>query len=467
MTGHPGALTRNMLYPILLALVLFASSCSLPSGAPAQTRTPAEVTGIPFTQASTAGQVRFVNLTGGGTIEGTWDDQGQPQVLVQVEASGTAVVETIELVANGVAIPAEARNGGRQDPFLGEITWNPLNGGGEYTLEACAVLEDKSELCQSAHVTVTGIPTFTPTPPPPGQAGAVAAISGLILQEYGVTIPQPTVYRFDDPVHPYLSRWIGSAYFDGMRYYVDLYDDGHAAWSSGIYSDAARPLDSDIWTICKPAGHYRLLILFVDYDGLLADPQQALDAIEPVVEWTNNRYADFALQQGLSTPPLSIEANAAFCGQPPTSGEVLTAQQVLELTGEDPADYDIVVEIDIDPQAVFGTREFPGVITASGGGIAMQGCARPPFGGAVHIWSAIPDPALVEGGLVMDINHELSHIFGLVDNWPIQSGTIPGPGGEPINDWIPYPMLGWTDTDGDGLIEITDPTPYGTGGPQP
>jgi hypothetical protein len=68
---------------------------------------------------------------------------------------------------------------------------------------------------------------------------------------------------------------------------------------------------------------------------------------------------------------------------------------------------------------------------------------------------------------VMDFNHELSHVFGLVDDWPIPPDMIPGPFGQPINDWVPYPMFGWTDADGDGIIEMLDPTPYGSSGPQP
>lgn len=66
----------------------------------------------------------------------------------------------------------------------------------------------------------------------------------------------------------------------------------------------------------------------------------------------------------------------------------------------------------------------------------------------------------------MDFNHELSHMFGMMDDWPPQRGAA-GPAGSVADDWIPYVMFGWTDTDGDGIREILDPTPYGTAGPQP
>jgi hypothetical protein len=66
----------------------------------------------------------------------------------------------------------------------------------------------------------------------------------------------------------------------------------------------------------------------------------------------------------------------------------------------------------------------------------------------------------------MDFNHELSQMFGMMDDWPYQAG-VAGPDGNLMDDWIPYVMFGWTDTDGDGIREIVDTTPYGTSGPKP
>jgi hypothetical protein len=179
----------------------------------------------------------------------------------------------------------------------------------------------------------------------------------------------------------------------------------------------------------------------------------------------NDLYTDYALSQGLSEAPLSIEAEGAFAGPPPEPGEVLTASQILSLTGKDAADYDLIMEIDLDPEVSFAARNYPGVLD-TGGGLAMQGCDAP-FFGAINIYSVVDDESTIEGALVMDFNHELSHFFGMVDNWPFSPSGIPGPSGQPVDDWIAYPMMGWTDVDGDGVIEILDPTPYGTSGPQP
>jgi len=441
-------------------LVLMLVGCSLPKVKP----TPAAVTPEPVFSNTSERGIRFINLIDGGTIDGSLDEQGRAQVIVKVEVSGV-LAEEVTLTANGFGVEDSAMNPEGQVPLITEIIWKPMNGGGEYDLMATATLNDKSEITRMIHITVTGVPALPPTPPPLDEAGARQRISELVLQDYGVSIPSPTVFRFDSPYYPYLSRWIGSAWYQGQRHYVDLYDDGRALWSSGPYTDQEHPQNTDTYMLCKPAGHYKVLVLFVDYASLLVNPQAALAAVPRVADWMNEMYADFALSQGLSTSPLSIEAEAAFVGPPPVAGEALTAEQVHSLTGKDPEAYDFLMEIDFDPQITFAERYFPGLLIP-GGGVALQGCGTPPFG-AINIWSSLPDDTQIEGALVMDFNHELSHLFGLVDNWPIQLGFFPGPSGQDIDNWIPYPMLGWTDVDGDGIIEILDPTPYGTDGPQP
>lgn len=122
------------------------------------------------------------------------------------------------------------------------------------------------------------------------------------------------------------------------------------------------------------------------------------------------------------------------------------------------------MQIDLDASGTYGSRSFPGLIEA-GGGLALEACGTGKFG-VINIWSSVTGARELQGGLVMDFNHELSHMFGMMDDWPYQTGVV-GPDGNLMDDWIPYVMLGWTDTDGDGIREIVDTTPYGTSGPKP
>jgi hypothetical protein len=123
------------------------------------------------------------------------------------------------------------------------------------------------------------------------------------------------------------------------------------------------------------------------------------------------------------------------------------------------------MQIDLDANATLANRYFSDILEP-GGGVALQGCGTGGKFGVINIWSSVTDSRDVEGGLVMDFDHEFSHLFGMLDNWPYIQGAA-GPDGMIIDDWIPYPLFGWSDADGDGLPEIIDPTPYGTSGPQP
>ncbi len=461
----------NLVRPAATTPILPAASpTNLPGGTPPAGSTPTGGS-TPTIGSSIPGgmQIRFVNLTDGGTAAAVLDADGRPLVKVQVSVTGQAPV-LVSMTANGFpAVDAGghdliAENTGGASPFTGEIPWSPMNGGGVYTLVALAMDNNKQFVQATVQVTVTGVPVFTPTPPPLDRTGAQQRISELIQQKYGVSIPNPSVYRSDSPTHPINSRWIGSAYYKGTRYYIDLYDDGHYAWSTTAYSDPAHLLSGGNWVLCRPSGNFRVLTVFVDYGNIGANRDEVLAKVPGVVSWLNGLYTNFALSQGLSAPLMRVEADAAYVSPPPAPGEFLTADEIRTLTGKDPSAYDFLMQIDLDANATLEKRYFSKILE-SGGGVALQGCGAATKFGIINIWSTVAVSSDVEGTLEMDFNHELSHLFGMLDNWPFIQAV--GSDGRIMDDWIPYVMFGWTDTDGDGIPEINDPTPYGTTGPKP
>lgn len=409
-------------------------------------------------------QVTILNLNDGGTTPAALNSDGRPLVMVQFQViGGTPLI--VNMTANGLpAVDAgghylETANTDGTVPFSGEIPWSPANGGGNYTVVVTAMTGDKQFATATVHVTVTGILAFTPTPPPLDEAGAQRRISELILRNFNVSIPKPSVSRIDTPQNPAMSRWVGSAYYKGTRYYIDLYDDTHYAWSNAPYSDPAHRTGGDNWVLCRPAGTFRVLTIFVDYGNTGTDRNTALAKVPVVVDWLNGLYTNFAISQGQSQAFMHVAADAAYVSPPPKPGDFLTAAQVLTLTGKDPSNYDFVMQIDLDANGTLVDRNFSGIIE-SGGGVALQGCGSGNKTGIINIYSSISNSTDLEGALVMDYNHELSHLFGMMDNW--LAVAAPGPDGMTIDDWIPYVLFGWTDSDGDGIPEIIDPTPYGT-----
>jgi hypothetical protein len=458
---------------LLLCLLIFSSSCNMPSKTliPGGNVSPDTPTVAP---ASSGMQLRFVNFTDGGSVAGSLDEKGRAVVVVQVEVTGVAPMD-VSLTVDGMT-PLDpdghlldAPNPGGNVPFTGELRWSPLHGGGEYTLVATALDPEKNTVQATAHVTVTGIQAFTPTPPPLAQEAAVRRISEIIQHDYGVTIPSPSMQRFDFPNMPSRSRWIASAFYQGKFYYLELFDDTHYEWSNGEYSDPAHRLSTPGFVLCRPAGTYKILVVFNDYGNLPGlNRDEVLAQVPTVVTWLNGLYSDFATSQGLSSPIMQVSADAVYITPTPVPDSILTHQQILTATGIDPAGYDFVFQIDLDANNTVGKSHWKGVVE-SGGGIAMQGCGGY-YDGEVNVWSVAMESGnaldSVKGNLIMDFNHEFSHLFGMSDNWPYEQG-IAGPFGNLVDNWIPYTMFGWTDTDGDGIPEIIDPTPYGTSGPQP
>jgi hypothetical protein len=440
---------------------------------------PAGVTPTGSADSTEGMQLSFVNLTDGGTVPASMvkssDGTLKPLVIVKFRVSGAPAL-AVSLQASGLDIqdedghPSVATNPTGSFPFEGEFRWSPVSGGGEYTLVASAVSVDKSTFVQAtAHVTVTGLPAFTPTPPPLDQGAARLRFTQLYQQLYGVNIPFASMQRFDSPNLPNRARWISAVYYKGHRYYIELFDDTHYELSPADYSSAGHRLNNTSFILCRPSGTYKILVVYVDYGNLTVDKSDALAQVPVFADWTNQLYDTFAKSQGFAYSPLHIQAEAAWIVPPPSPGHLLTAAQILAGTGRDPAQYDLVMEIDLDKNNTVGKNQWKGILD-QGGGIALQGCGAY-YEGNVNIWSVVLSTQgtqlEVHGNLSMDFNHELSHLFGMLDDWPFKPSAITSPDGQMHDDWIPYATFGWTDADGDGIPEIVDPTPYGTNGPQP
>jgi hypothetical protein len=453
---------RHALALLVAAITLSVVACD-PAGAQPVSTTDAAA-GKPASAAevgpSGGMQIHFINLTEGGSIAGALDENGKPLVSVQFEVTGVAPT-VVDLSANGAQAPDVVTNSQGALPSAGEFKWSPLNGGGNYEVTVTAVTSEKQIATATVHIAVTGIPAIA-TAPRMDLAAARTRMAELFDELYSIDVPAPSLYRFDSAERPDLSRWIGAAYYRGRLYYLDLYDDGHHLESGGPYADPAHRSSSTNYTFCRPSGDLKILVAFVDYGNIEFDRGAAVADVSRVADWMNQLYDKFALSQGFDSALLRISAQGVYLTVP-TRGQLLTAQQVRAATGVDPARFDLLFEVDVDADNTVGASDFVGGLLEQGGGVALQGCGKGKWD--VNVFSVARLETDIHGVLVMDFNHELSHLFGMFDNYPYSRATLPD--GLVIDDWIPYDLFGWSDTDGDGVPEIIDPTPYGTNGPKP
>src|SRR6185295_4147251 len=118
----------------------------------------------------------------------------------------------------------------------------------------------------------------------------------------------------------------------------------------------------------------------------------------------------------------------------------------------DPAQFDILTEIDLDHDNL-ATGHYDGLGVSLAGGCRTSGSNRVNI--AMNVNSSEGSSV---GGSIFE--HELTHAMGWQHWWANGSGSTPD-WASLAGYWMPWRMFGWTDLDGDGVIEIQDPTPYG------
>jgi hypothetical protein len=199
-----------------------------------------------------------------------------------------------------------------------------------------------------------------------------------------------------------------------------------------------------------PAGTFKVLTALLTY------PQTVNSADLPILRAQqfviNQQHAAFALNQGFANPIVQFEfTNVAIAGalivDPRSPSSV---KQTLALEGYSADGYDFLVVINIDP-------------LRSEGGFAGSDALGPLFVymGNFSQWHERPLDAEWETIARAAYHHEVAHHWGWEHEWSAWCGT----GQTPWWPFIAAPALfGWTDTDGDGVPEILDATPYGRTG---
>lgn len=258
------------------------------------------------------------------------------------------------------------------------------------------------------------------------------------LSRWGIFVPKPAyVFTKNAQFGNGRNAWTGVAYVDGNRYRAYVQPDG------SVFTWRLSDLDH------LPVGNQRVLTVVVDHGNSdiatwLGTPLDDLQAI------INQDHWDHAAGLGLPAPIVSFTFTNLLVSAtefadpiqgPKTPADV---EALVTAKGYVVDDYEIIAVMDIDPANASGGFAF------FGGSFAYIGYFSLPDPGFVNLTAehmASTTRALY--------HHEIGHSWGWEHNWDNGGLTYRGP-------LIVNPRLfGWTDTDGDGVPEIQDPTPYG------
>jgi hypothetical protein len=266
-------------------------------------------------------------------------------------------------------------------------------------------------------------------------AGAVrTAIVKAYSNNFGLEIPFPAYVKAAGPGNTYY--YTSSAYVGTRRYRIYLHDDG--------------TVEANVFDAKRPQGIYRVGVVAIDHGNTNIAALLSTLWVQ-VQQEINDNYAAFSTSHGFTEPVLQFLSTNFLASSTeianPGNSEAIAS--FIEGRGYRREDFDILVSMDLDAQNCRGGS------TTYGGNFVYMGYYFSPTTFADLSKNAANGKSRLFwiGKAIYD--HECGHIFGWehewTPNWQLRPDGL-------ITDPVLY---GWTDTDGDGIPEIMDPTPYG------
>jgi hypothetical protein len=257
-----------------------------------------------------------------------------------------------------------------------------------------------------------------------------------------IRLPAPAIALDDRTIDANIPRppthWISTAYVGTARYSFQIYPDGRVAESYW------RQTPGDSARFPWPSGVQRVLNIIVDYGD--TDIRDKLDMWVAAQDSVNGDHRALEASLGYRSPLVQFENTNVLVDRDsvldPVNNDSVLAN-VLRV-GHDPDAYDIILSMPM-------TLDVQGGHASTLAGVVVMGCYGCPPPNEDGIARLTRDA--LDGMANVIYHHEIGHLWGWRHEW---GG---GPRGTRI---ITHPALfGWTDTDGDGVPEVIDPTPYG------
>lgn len=262
----------------------------------------------------------------------------------------------------------------------------------------------------------------------------VTAFTDVYRMVFGLEIPNPSYVKATQGSTFY---YTSAVYIGTTCYRIYLHDDG--------------TIETIARTIKRPQGIYRVAIVAIDHGNTNIAELLNTDWIG-VQREINGNYANFSATHALTESVLRFSNTNLLS----SNGEIADPRNLadviafIESRGYLQSDFDIFVSLDLDPQHPSG-----GFANGGGGNFVYMGYyfSQANFADLTTRGAYSQSKLFWLGKSIYD--HECGHLFGWehewTPNWILRADGL-------ITDPVLY---GWTDTDGDGVAEILDLTPYG------
>jgi hypothetical protein len=269
--------------------------------------------------------------------------------------------------------------------------------------------------------------------------------------EFGIDIPAPIREPTDfTPTGQLRAGWTSTAFIGDLLYRV------YIAGDSTVDATIMGPQQ------IRPEGTQRVAVAAIDYGN--TNIGDVINTLLPMAQDSiNQTHRDYASAHGFGEAIVnfvnlnrlipSTELHESFS---PNSPLQFIEEVVAHLTenGLPRSAYDILMVLDLDADSPGGAYYAAGI---GHGYWVYAPCST---------YSCI-DPFTTVNGLRSLLSpayrHEIAHLWGYEHMWSVEVTE-----GGYANDRCPYSitatcesLFGWVDSDGDGIPEIRDPTPYG------
>jgi hypothetical protein len=350
------------------------------------------------------GEVSFMDLVDGSTVT-LVDGPLGPQVETKVRAAPMGDQCKLFLQADGLMM--DMHRSADVATYSTVMTWWPWHGNGDYELQLTSWPMDLCcrQAVQTITVKVSGFPASQPT--------ITDRFIQLYQREFGLNLSAPIVTRYLKPIEEAIdvTRWVSVAYIADKMYELDLFDDGT---SRAVSRPIGHRIPGDD-PMCRPAGEYEMLFVFVDYHNTGVTEENAMQALVEAEAKYNDFYLQQALAAGSSEPILQVHVTGFFLDRPVIPGQLLLPAEIAERTGVDTNQYDLIVEVDLD-STMSVSSQFSGV------GFGGTGCfdTGSPY---VNIYFVVTTARDMDfSGTIFD--HELSHSLGWMHWWPNMDASV-------------------------------------------